>query len=147
MLPALEDYEQLVYSLPDRSDAVVHSTLVLVRHGAGLATVRGEVTLADGAVLRVAEMINFAAGCIEAYSYEVIRSGEKVTWFDPQPHPDDPSLASSFPHHQHVPPNIKGNRVPATQLSFDRPNLPTLVDLLTREQAAPCPAPMKGDTR
>jgi len=42
------------------------------------------------------------------------------------PHPNDPSLASTDPHHKHVPPNIKHHRVPAPDLSFTRPNLPFL---------------------
>ena len=46
---------------------------------------------------------------------------------DPQPHSDDPSLASTFPHHKHVPPNIKRNRIPAPGISFTRPNLPFVI--------------------
>lgn len=50
-----------------------------------------------------------------------------MCWYDPQPHPNDPSLASTHPHHKHVPPDIKHNRIPAPGLSFDRPNLPYLI--------------------
>ena len=133
MLPTLEAYERMVYGIAADWGAVELSTLVLVRHGVALATVRGEVSFVDGTVLCVAEMLNFAAGVIETYSYEVLREGEKVTWYDPQPHPDDSSLAATFPHHQHVPPNIKRNRVPAPGLAFDRPNLPLLIERIGAE--------------
>lgn len=42
-------------------------------------------------------------------------------------YPDDPSLQSTHPHHKHVPPDIKHNRVPAPEMSFTRPNLPVLI--------------------
>jgi hypothetical protein len=132
MLPTLEAYERMVYGIPSEWECVERSTLVLVRHGAALATVRGEVRFVEGTVLRVAQMLNLAAGVIETYSYEVLRGGEKVFWYDPQPHPDDSSLASTFPHHQHVPPDIKRNRLPARGLSFERPNLPKLIDELSQ---------------
>ena len=37
------------------------------------------------------------------------------------------TVASTFPHHKHVPPDIKHNRIPAPETSFTRPNLPVLV--------------------
>jgi hypothetical protein len=46
---------------------------------------------------------------------------------DDFPHPNDPTLASTFPHHKHVPPDIKRNRIPAPEISFTRPNLRVLV--------------------
>jgi hypothetical protein len=48
-------------------------------------------------------------------------------WYDSQPHPSDPSLAATDPHHKHVPPDIKNHRLPAPELSFTRPNLPFLI--------------------
>lgn len=41
--------------------------------------------------------------------------------------PHIPELASTHPHHKHIQPNIKHNRVPAPGLSFDQPNLPFLI--------------------
>jgi hypothetical protein len=32
-----------------------------------------------------------------------------------------------LPHHKHVPPNIKHNRIPAPEMSFAKPNLPVLI--------------------
>lgn len=49
------------------------------------------------------------------------------------PYPDDPALAATFPHHKHIPPNIKHHRVPAPDLSFTRPNLPVLIAEIERE--------------
>jgi hypothetical protein len=36
-------------------------------------------------------------------------------------------VKSTHPHHKHVPPNIKHNRIPAPEMSFTRPNLPALI--------------------
>ncbi|MCI0388624.1 MAG: DUF6516 family protein [Acidobacteria bacterium] len=62
-----------------------------------------------------------------SYGYEVWRGAEKLYWYDSQPHPDDPKLASTHPHHKHVPPDLKHNRLPAPVLSFTEPNLPFLI--------------------
>ena len=56
--------------------------------------------------------------------------------YDPQPHPNDPTLASTAPHHKHVPPDIKHHRIPAPGLSFDRPNLPLLIEEIERAVAS-----------
>jgi hypothetical protein len=64
---------------------------------------------------------------ITSYGYEVYRGSEKLYWYDDFPHPQDSSLALTFPHHKHIPPEIKRNRVPAPDISFTRPNLPVLI--------------------
>lgn len=38
-----------------------------------------------------------------------------------------PYLASTFPHHKHIPPDIKHNRIPTSEMSFTRPNLPAVI--------------------
>ncbi|MEW5719295.1 MAG: DUF6516 family protein, partial [Chloroflexota bacterium] len=48
-------------------------------------------------------------------------------WYDDFPHPNDQTLTLSFPHHKHISPDIKRNRVPAPEISFTRPNLPILL--------------------
>jgi hypothetical protein len=53
--------------------------------------------------------------------------------YDPQPHPDDPNLASTHPHHKHIPPDIKRHRVPAPDISFQQPNLPFLIEEIGRK--------------
>jgi hypothetical protein len=44
-----------------------------------------------------------------------------------QPHPNNPTLASTDPHHKHVPPDIKHHRIPAPGLSLMSPNLSFLI--------------------
>jgi hypothetical protein len=64
---------------------------------------------------------------IESYGYELWRNADKLTWYDSQSHPGDSALASTHPHHRHIPPHIKHHRVPAPEMSFTHPNLPTLI--------------------
>jgi hypothetical protein len=42
-------------------------------------------------------------------------------------------LASTYPHHKHIPPDLRHNRVPAHGISFEQPNLPTLIEEIERE--------------
>jgi len=71
--------------------------------------------------------INFLTGRIRDYGYEVYHGDEKLYWYDCWPHPDNPLLASTHPHHKHIPPDIKHHRIPAPNLSFTNPNLPALI--------------------
>ncbi len=43
------------------------------------------------------------------------------------------SIASTHPHHKHVPPDITRKRIPDPALSFTRPNLPLLIEEIERE--------------
>jgi hypothetical protein len=87
----------------------------------------GEVFFSEGIKLRLREEFDFEAALITSYGYEVYQHGERRYWYDDFPHPNDPDLASTFPHHKHVPPDIKHHRVPALETSFTRPNLPWLI--------------------
>jgi len=87
----------------------------------------GEVSFANGLRLRMREELDFDAGLITAYGYEVYRGDEKLYWYDDFPHPNDPTLAATFPHHKHVSPDIKHNRIPAPEIEFTRPNLSVLI--------------------
>ncbi len=73
------------------------------------------------------EELDFDAGLITSYGYEVYRGEERLYWYDDFPHPNDTSLASTFPHHKHIPPDIKHNRVPSPGIRFTRPNLAFLL--------------------
>jgi hypothetical protein len=64
---------------------------------------------------------------MDAYGYEIWRGREKLYWYDPQPHPNDSTLQVDHPHHKHLPPDIKHNRIPAPEMSFSHPNLPLLI--------------------
>lgn len=52
-----------------------------------------------------------------------------------------PELASTYPHHKHVLPDpaagsgqsIKHNRIPAPAISFERPNLPALIEEIVQD--------------
>lgn len=64
---------------------------------------------------------------IDDYSYSIWQGGTKLFWYDPQPHPHIASLKQNHPHHKHILPDIKHNRVPAPEMSFTQPNLPVLI--------------------
>ncbi len=86
----------------------------------------------NGVRLRMREELDFDAGLISAYGYEFYRGDERLCWFDDFPHPNDPELASTFPHHKHLPPDIRHHRVPAPEMSFSKPNLPFLIEELAK---------------
>lgn len=134
-LRTAEDYELYIYSLPQAYPDIQQSTLAFVRRGASLARVAGELFFADGYRIVVRERLDYARlpAVIDWYGYEVWHNQTKLYWYDPQPHPDDQSLQSTHPHHKHVPPDIKHNRIPAPGMSFSRPNLSLLIaELLLR---------------
>jgi hypothetical protein len=129
-LQTLEDYELFLYTLTSLFPCVRNSTLVSVQTGATRARVTGELTFEHGIVLIVREYLqiqNELPVTFHWYGYEVWQGEEKLYSYDPQPHPDDPTLASTQPHHKHIPPDIKHNRMPAPLMSFTRPNLPELI--------------------
>jgi hypothetical protein len=136
MLPDLPAYERFIYSLQQSYASIRHSTLVIVRHGATFAELTGVITFNDDITLEVWEDLNFAKRSIQGYSYAINKGGQRLYWYDPQPHPNDPSLASTHPHHKHVPPEIKRHRVPAPGLSFDHPNMPFLIEEIERNLLA-----------
>jgi hypothetical protein len=136
MLPELSAYERFVYGLPGTFSAIRQSTLVVVRHSAAFAELTGTLFFENEITLEVWEDLDFARGVIAGYSYSVNQRGSRLYWYDPQPHPNDPSLASTHPHHKHIPPDIKHHRIPAPGISFVEPNLPYLIkeiELLLRE--------------
>lgn len=148
-------YQAFVYSLPKRYGTIQRSTLVYVASGSLFGRVEGRVFFEGDIVLCVQEFLNFELNVIEGYGYEVSRSlvdlqgsdapdtreycrasyarKQKLYWYDSFPHPNDPSLASTDPHHKHVPPDIKRHRIPAPDLSFTRPNVPFLIEEIERE--------------
>ncbi len=133
MFPSLSDYERLVYTLQQVYPSIQRSTLVVIRRGPAFAELSGSLEFSNGVVLQVWEDLDFARGAIQAYSYAVEQTGQRLYWYDPQPHPNDPTLSYTFPHHKHVPPNIKRHRVPAPGLSFDQPNLDFLIEEIERD--------------
>jgi len=126
-LNSLNNYSQFVAALLNRP-AVKHSTIAVWSESPYTGVADGEVFFEHGFRLRVREELDFDAALITAYGYEVYRRDERIYWYDDFPHPDDQSLASTHPHHKHVPPDIKHNRKPAPGLSFTQPNLPAIIE-------------------
>ena len=119
-----EDYELFLYTLMEQFPAVRRATVTFVRRGASLARVAGELHFDHDIRLVVRERIVYdrLPAVIDWYGYEAWRGQEKLFWYDSQPHPDDALLQSTHPHHKHIPPDIKHNRIPAPGMSFRQPN-------------------------
>ena len=124
-----EDYELFLYTLSEQFPAICRSTMRFIRRGSSLARVAGELYFDQDIRLVVRERVLYhrLPMLIDWYGYEVWRGAEKLYWYDSQPHPDEPLLQSTHPHHKHIPPDIKHHRVPAAEMSFVRPNLPALI--------------------
>ena len=124
-----EDYELFLYTLTEKFPSVRHSTITFVRRGASLARVAGALFFDHEIRLVVRERILYhrLPAIIDWYGYEVWQGDEKLYWYDSQPHPDDPDLQSTHPHHKHIPPDIKHHRIPAPEMNFSRPNLSMLI--------------------
>jgi len=124
-----EDYELFLYTITDNFPSVRYSTLTFIRKGAFLARVEGELLFEQEVRLVIRERIlyNRLPAIIDWYGYEVWRGNNKLFWYDPQPHPDESSLKSTYPHHKHIPPDIKHNRIPASEMSFTRQNITRLI--------------------
>lgn len=125
----LEDYELFIYALQDQYPGIRWSTLTVIRQASDVATVEGTLYFDGGIRLQVLEVVRFDVipPRLTRYGYEVWRESVKLYWYDPQSHPNDPTLASTQPHHKHIPPDIKHHRIPAPELSFTEPNLPFLI--------------------
>ena len=125
-LQSLSDYSRFVAESVNRS-TVIRSTVAVWSESFYTGVAEGEVFFAQGFRLRMREELDFADGLITAYGYEVSRGEERLYWYDDFPHPNDPTLAATHPHHKHVPPDIKHHRIPAPGLSFSQPNLPIII--------------------
>ena len=126
---SLRDYEAFVYSLQQAYPIIIRSTLLIAQRGRGTATLTGELLFITGHRLVVFEILTWDEGpvVIQHYGYEVWLGRDELYWYDSQPHPDEPALASTHPHHQHIPPDIKHHRIPAPGLNFTEANLPFLI--------------------
>jgi len=125
----LEDYELFIYALQDEYPVIREATLTVIRQASNVATVEGALYFDAGVRLQVVEVVRFDVipPRLSRYGYEIWRNNEKLYWYDPQGHPNDPTLAATHPHHKHIPPDIKHHRIPAPGLSFTEPNLPFLI--------------------
>ena len=130
-LGSVANYSQFLATVLDRSD-VAHSTITVWPVSAYTGIVEGELFFVGGFRLRIREEIDFDEQLITAYGYEAYQDTHKLYWYDDFPHPNTPSLASTHPHHKHIHPNIKHNRIPAPGLSFTDPNLPHIIEEIER---------------
>lgn len=128
-LRTVEDYELFLYTLKEQFPSTKRSTVILTRRGSSLARVSGELYFNHEIRLVVRERILYhrLPGVIDEYGYEVWKGNNRLYWCDSQSHPDDLALQSTHPHHKHIQPNIKHNRIPAPAMSFNTANLPGLI--------------------
>jgi len=126
-LKSLNEYSNFIIELLDRP-AVERSTVAVWSASPYTGVAEGEIFFVHDYRMRMREEIDFDEGGITAYGYELYRDEERLSWYDDFPHPNDPTLALTYPHHKHVPPDIKHNRIPAAEMSHTQPNLPALLE-------------------
>jgi hypothetical protein len=126
LLNSLAHYSRFLAELLNRP-TVKRSTVAIWSDSPYTGVAEGEVFFSNNIRLRLREELDFYAALITSYGYEVYRGSQRLYWYDDFPHPNDPNLASTFPHHKHVPPDIKHNRISAPEISFSRPNLPIII--------------------
>jgi len=130
---SLRDYEEFIYTLQQNYSAIQRSTLAVSRLSLHSAYLEGELGFTHGYRITMVEQLSIdtRSVVIDFYGYELWQNSDKFAWYDPQPHPDNLALASTHPHHKHVPPAIKHNRAQrapaAPEMSFTQPNLPALI--------------------
>ncbi|MGA1867720.1 MAG: DUF6516 family protein [bacterium] len=125
-MKSLGNYSNFIATVLNRPD-IKGSTVSVWSDSPYTGIAEGEITFFNGIRLRIREELDFDAGLITAYGYEVFRNENRLYWYDDFPHPNDRNLASTFPHHKHVQPDIKHNRIPAPDIAFNRPNLSILI--------------------
>ena len=125
-LRSLAEYSRFVAEIVNR-DTIRRSTIKVWSDSSHTGIAEGELFFEGSLRLRLREELDFEAQLITSYGYEVYRGPERLFWYDDFPHPHVPELASTFPHHKHVPPHEKRNRVPAAAISFIRANLLALI--------------------
>ena len=125
-LRSLAGYSQFLAEQVNRP-TIVRSTVSVWSDSPYTGIAEDELFFANAVRLRLREEFDFDAGMITSYGYEIYRGSVRLYWYDDFPHPQDPLLTPTYPHHKHVPPDLKHNRVPASQASFNRPNLPWLI--------------------
>jgi hypothetical protein len=125
-LKSITDYSRFLAELFTRP-SIRYSTVTVWSASSYTGIAEGEILFTNGIRLRIREELDFEASLIASYGYEIYQGEERLYWYDDYPHPKDTTLTSTHPHHKHVPPDIKHNRIPAQGLSFNKPNLPFLL--------------------
>jgi len=125
-LTSLEAYSLHIAELLNRP-TICHSTVAVWSDSPYTGIAEGDVFFSHRFRLRIREELDFDEGLITSYGYEIYRGEERLYWYDDFPHPQDPTLASSYPHHKHVPPDIKRHRLSAPEISYNQCNLSRLI--------------------
>ena len=133
-LASLSAYSSFIAEVTNRP-SIDRSTIRVWSDSSHTGIAEGDVIFTNGLRLRVREELDFVAGLITSYGYEVYKSEDRLYWYDDFPHPEIPALAPTFPHHKHIHPGIRHNRTPAPDLSFSRPNLQTVIAEIERLEA------------
>jgi len=120
-IPKIQGFSVKHYLAIERLEASLYTLGTNICRASGIITFKKEISL------KFVERINIKITNIYFYSYEIRQDSRVLYFYDPQPHPENHNLASTFPHHKHVPPNIKRNRHPAPGISYEKPNLPFLI--------------------
>lgn len=123
MLNSYEEYATFLSTLLDRFDRIESVEFNAYLTSATEGYCAGAIKFPADITLTFVEHIDFAAQALFKYGYVVWQAGEKLYYYDSQPHPHIPELAGTHPHHKHVPPDIKHHRIPAPGLSFEHSNL------------------------
>ncbi|HEX5760215.1 MAG TPA: DUF6516 family protein [Thermoanaerobaculia bacterium] len=133
-LRTVEDYELFLYTLTEQFSSLLRSTVTLIRRAAPSRGWRASyISIAVSGSSSASDWSSTVfRSSSPATPTKLGRQDEKLYWYDPQPHPNEPALQSTHPHHKHVPPEMKHNRVPAPGMSFTRPNLPMLIGEIER---------------
>jgi hypothetical protein len=131
MIESTSELESYITGIEQKYREIKDSKLVFDKLGNTLGVLNGEIEFKYEIKLKISEQIDFSDGTIASYRYEVSQGKEILYWYDPQPHPDDPAIAITFPHHKHIHPDIKNHRVPAPGVGFNHnkiTNLPLLIE-------------------
>jgi hypothetical protein len=87
-LKSLAEYSHFITETLDRP-GVQRSTVVVWSDSPYTGTAEGEVFFAGGVRLRMREELDFNAGLITSYGYEVYQGEVRMYWYDDFPHPGD----------------------------------------------------------
>jgi len=77
---------------------VLISNALLLQYGlkAHRGVAEGDVYFSEGFRLLLREELDFEAGLITSYGYEVYRLGERLFWYDDFPHPNEKPWLQHF---------------------------------------------------
>ena len=114
---SVADYSHFIAEIVIRT-TIDRSTVIVWSDSPYTGIAEGEIFVLNGFRRRLREELDFDTNLIASYGYEVYRGEQRLFWYDDFPHPELPGLASTFPHHKHVPPNARHNRVSTPEMSF-----------------------------